>query len=87
MLGNIIDIYGNIITLDLSVDISLQTNLNGLHVVFEDENSKIIGEIGDINPKTLKITIVGEIVDDKVFLPGFTNKPSFKATCRLIMNN
>lgn len=84
MLGNIIDIYGNIITLDLSVDISLQTNLNGLHVVFEDENSKIIGEIGDINPKTLKITIVGEIVDDKVFLPGFTNKPSFKATCRLV---
>ena len=43
MLGNIIDIENNIVTIKLAIDITTQTNLINVHVVFEDDNQKIVG--------------------------------------------
>lgn len=84
MLGNIIDIVRNIVTLKLTIDVNNQASLSNLHVVFEDNGVKVIGEIGDINQECAKITIVGEINNNTIFLPGFNKKPSFKSTCRLV---
>lgn len=83
MLGNIIDIENNIVTIKLAIDITTQTNLINVHVVFEDDNQKIVGEIVNIGIDNAKISIVGEIVNNK-FLPGFTKKPSFKSNVRII---
>lgn len=83
MLGNIIDIENNIVTVKLAIDITTQTNLINVHVVFEDDSQKIVGEIVNIGIDTAKISIVGEIVDNR-FLPGFTKKPSFKSNVRII---
>ena len=83
MLGNIIDIENNIVTVKLAIDITTQTNLINVHVVFEDDSQKIVGEIVNIGIDTAKISIVGEIVDNR-FLPGFTKKPSFKSSTRII---
>lgn len=83
MLGNIIDIENNIVTVKLAIDITTQTNLINVHVVFEDDSQKIVGEIVNIGIDTAKISIVGEIVNNK-FLPGFTKKPSFKSNVRII---
>ena len=83
MLGNIIDIENNIVTIKLAIDITTQTNLINVHVVFEDDSQKIVGEIVNIGIDTAKISIVGEIVDNR-FLPGFTKKPSFKSSTRII---
>ena len=61
MLGNIIDIENNIVTVKLAIDITTQTNLINVHVVFEDDSQKIVGEIVNIGIDTAKISIVGEI--------------------------
>ena len=84
MIGKIIDICDNIVIVKLAIDISNQTNLVNVHVVFEDNNQKIVGEIRSISLDQVKIAIVGEIKDNK-FIPGFSKKPSFKSMVRIIV--
>lgn len=83
MLGKIIEIKDKEIIVSLDIDISSQTNLVNLHVVFEDGKIKIVGEIKEINKNTAKLSIVGELIDD-YFLPGSSKKPSFRSTVRMI---
>ena len=83
MLGNIINIENSTVTIKLAIDITTQTNLINIHVVFEDGDKKIVGEIVNVDVDTAKISIVGEIENNK-FLPGFTKKPSFKSSIRII---
>ncbi len=83
MIGNIIDILDNVVTVKLAIDVTSQTNLINVHVVFEDDEKKIIGEIQNINIDTCKIVIVGEIINN-CFLPGINKKPSFKSSIRII---
>ena len=45
MLGKIIEIKDKEIIINLDIDISSQTNLINLHLVFEDNNVRIVGEI------------------------------------------
>ena len=83
MLGKIIEIIDNSIDVELGIDINSQPNLIGLHAVFEDGNKKIIGEIVDVNKISMKINIVGELEGEN-FTPGFSAKPSFSSSVRLI---
>lgn len=86
MIGSIINIENNMVTVKLSIDISSQTNLVNVHVVFEDGTQRIVGEIMNVDTSTAKISIVGEIIENN-FLPGFTKKPSFKSQVRIITMN
>lgn len=86
MIGNIINIENNFVTVKLAIDISTQANLVNIHVIFEDGPVKIVGEIINVDTTVAKISIVGEIVNN-VFLPGFTKKPSFKSVVRIITMN
>ncbi|MBP3799969.1 MAG: ATP-binding protein [Bacilli bacterium] len=83
MLGTILEIVENNVVVNLSVDISRQPNLVGLHVVFEDGNKKIVGQIDNINKEQVTISIVGEIQENS-FLPGNSSKPSFASKVRII---
>lgn len=83
MLGKILSIEGSYVELALDIDINAQASLVNLHVVFEDDKTKVVGEIRDVTKTTMKIAIVGEFVDDQ-FLAGFNRKPSFKSTVRII---
>lgn len=83
MLGKITGIIDNTVIVNLSINMENQVNLINLHVVLEDGGVKIVGEIEDIDQQNAKINIVGEIVGN-VFLPGFSKKPSFRSTVRLI---
>ena len=72
MLGTIVSIVGNTITIKLSIDMTNQVNLVGIHVIFEDTNdTKIVGEIVDVDQTSAKISIVGEVLPTG-FLPGFS---------------
>ncbi len=82
MLGTISKIENNIIYLKPSINIYQFGNIINKHVIFED-NSKIVGEIIDINEQYIKITVVGEIIDQD-FIYGDLNNPSFNCKCRLI---
>ena len=84
MLGRIIEIIDNSVTIKLDIDINEQPNLVNLHIVFEDgSNRKVVAEIANVNQTTMIANIVGEIVDGH-FVPGSSSKPSFKSSIRLI---
>lgn len=83
MLGKIDDIEKNIVTINLDIDITNQANLINLHVIFEDNDKKIVGEIVSISKDKLKISVLGEIKNN-IFVPGITKKPSFKSVVRMI---
>ena len=59
------------------------TDLMNMHVVFEDENKKIIGEVEDVSKDIIKIRLLGEVVGNK-FLGGVIRKPTFSSKLRLI---
>ncbi len=83
MLGIIKEIIDNSVIVDLTIDLTKQSNLLNLHVIFEDNNIKIVGEIVSSTKTTLKINIVGEIKNN-TFLPGISAKPSFRSTVRIV---
>lgn len=83
MLGKIISIIDNNVTIELAIDITTQVNLINIHVIFEDGATNIVGEISDVDQNTAQISIVGEIINGS-FLPGFSKKPSFRAKPRIV---
>ena len=83
MLGKIIEIADNQVLVKLDIDINNQANLINLHVVFEDNGKKIVGEIVNITQENMTINLLGELTDDD-FLPGATARPSFKSQPRII---
>ena len=82
MLGKILDIENSLVKIKLDIDLSKQANLINIHVVFE-EKYKIVGEIIKLDKEYGTIKIVGEIVNNQ-FVPGFTKKPSFQSTIRIV---
>ena len=83
MLGTIEEIRENTVVIKLNIDITKQVNLINLHVVMENGDSKIIGEIVYSNRNSMYINIVGEIQGEE-FIQGASRKPSFNALVRLI---
>lgn len=86
MLGRIEEIIDNTVTVRLEIDINQQPNLVGLHIIFEDNNKKIVAEIENADQKNLTANIIGELIGDN-FIPGSSSKPSFKSRVRIIQLN
>ncbi len=83
MIGNIIEIVDNRVTLSLAIDINKQPNLVGLHLVFEDGVKRIAAEIVNVTKTTMISNVVGEFTSN-MFIPGSSKRPSFKSVVRLI---
>ena len=58
-------------------------DLLNMNVVFEDGTKKILGEVDEIDGNQLKISFLGEFVNDK-FLGGIIRKPSLTSKIRMI---
>ena len=86
MLGRILEIIDNTITIKLAIDINAQPNLVNLHVVFDDGEGKkkVVGQIVNCNQTIMTVNIVGEINNNNTFTPGSSSKPSFKAKPRIV---
>lgn len=83
MLGKIIGIEDNRVSLKLNVKLEEIQNIINLYVILEDTDKKLVGEIVDIKENIAYINLVGEFVNDK-FLFGVSKKPSFSASTKLI---
>ena len=83
MLGKIVEVRDELVRVKMSIDIKMQPSLSNLHVIFEEDNKKIVGEIISIDEEYLDVNIIGEIIDGR-YLPGVQKKPSFKAKVRII---
>ena len=83
-IGTIEEIIDNSVTIRLAININEQPNLVNLHVIFEDgTNRKVVAEIANVNQTRMIANIVGEI-NNGVFIPGSSSKPSFKSRVRII---
>lgn len=82
MFGKII--YMNNSTAHIEINgFNIQSNIMNLHVIFEDNGRKILGEIEDLDDKVIKVHFLGEIINDK-FSSGVVMKPSLNSSIRLI---
>ena len=58
-------------------------NLMNLHLIFEDKDKKVLGEVDDLDKDIVKARFLGEIVDGKL-IGGTIRKPSLDASIRVI---
>ena len=83
MLGKILTISKNSATIEINKEANEINDLINLHVVFEDENKKILGEIDSIEQDTIQVTFLGELTEND-FIGGLIKKPSLDASVRII---
>ena len=65
MFGNIIYISDTMAHVKLLPNSKIAANLMNVHVVFEDGNSRILGEISDIDGEKIKVNFLGEFDGNK----------------------
>lgn len=83
MLGTIVGIENNTIFLDVNIELNKFQSLINLHVIMEEQNHRVIGEVTDIIDGVARINLLGEIINNK-FVFGVIHKPSFGSSVKLI---
>lgn len=84
MFGKIKYISNNIANIEnISSEENRTSDLMNLHVIFEETNQKIVGEIEEIDSEFIKIKFLGEFVNDR-YIPGVLRKPLLSSKIRLI---
>ena len=83
MLGRIIAIEDNIVSVKLNIDLTKFQSLLNLHVVMQEPLRTIIGEIIDIKDNVAYVNLLGEFIKNE-FVYGVIKKPSFAATVKLV---
>jgi len=83
MFGKIIYISSTEAHVATPENVEQRADLMNMHVVFEDENKKIIGEVEDISKDIIKIRLLGEVANGR-FVGGVIRKPTFSSKLRLI---
>ncbi len=61
----------------------LAVNLMNLHLIFEDKDKKVLGEVDDLDKDIVKARFLGEIVNGRL-IGGTIRKPSLDASIRVI---
>ncbi len=82
MLGKIIHISDNEAHIELENSAAVSDLIN-MHVIFEDANKQIVGEIQDIEKNIVKVKYLGEFIDNR-FMGGVIRKPSVASTVRML---
>ena len=83
MLGKIVYISNNTAHIAISPGVNISSNLMNMHIIFEDEKKKVLGEIDDISPQLIKVRFLGEIINN-TFIGGVIRKPTTNANTRMI---
>ena len=83
MFGEILYISDTVAHIKIKEGTPLATNLMNMHIVFEDEKKKILGEVEDISKDIIKVHFLGEISNGR-FIGGVIRKPTLSANIRII---
>ena len=86
MFGKIVYISDNVAHIAIPEGTPVAMNLMNMHVIFEDDAKKILGEVEDISEEIIKVRFLGEIVNNK-FVGGVIRKPTLAANIRVINND
>lgn len=82
MFGRILDIDENKIIVENKAK-KIESNLLNVHVVFQEGNRRVVGEIIKITPEEFTIMLIGEIRETN-FQAGILKVPSMNSSCRII---
>ena len=82
MFGKITEIIDNYVYVENSTH-ELKNNILNVHVVFEEVNRKVVGEVLSINKDIIKIFLIGEIRNN-IFYSGIMRKPAFQCIPRIV---
>lgn len=69
MFGKIKYISDNTAVVEINKDGNLVSNLMNLHVVFESNGDKLLGEVKNVDENSVKIELLGEFVGTR-FIAG-----------------
>lgn len=83
MFGKILNITDAKIRVEIIKTSEVIPNLMNLHVIFFDDNTKLLGEVRGILPDSIEIDLKGEFVGEK-FIAGTIKKPSLSSSIRVI---
>ena len=83
MFGKIVYINDNVAHIEIKEGTPVSMDLMNMHVIFEDDKKKILGEVVDVSKEIIKVNFLGEITDNK-FVAGVLRKPTLQASIRLI---
>ena len=82
MFGKILSIEEDRVKIE-NLSKKIETTILNAHVIFEDGDKKIVGEILDMNDEAINIVLVGEFNNGE-FSQGIIKKPSINSTIRMI---
>ncbi|MCR5788242.1 MAG: ATP-binding protein [Bacilli bacterium] len=85
MFGKILFINDNIAHVEnkASLDSQNQNDLMNMHVVFESNDQRILGEVTEFNQELIKIRFLGEFINGK-YVNGVLRKPLLTSSIRII---
>lgn len=83
MFDKIIYISDHSANIQLVEGTNVSINLMNLHIIFEDDKKKILGEVDDLDGNVVKARFLGEIVNGRL-VGGTIRKPSLDAKIRVI---
>ena len=83
MLGKILEINDSNIIVKLDINIYENGNFIGKNVIFEDNNTKIVGEVINAYSDKIEVALIGQLEENN-FIYGNLIKPSFRSICRVI---
>jgi len=83
MFGKIVYISDNVAHIEIPAGTPVAMNLMNMHVIFEDDKKKILGEVEDISKDLIKVRFLGEISNGR-FIGGVIRKPTLSSNIRII---
>ena len=83
MFGKIVYINGSVAHISIPDGTPVSMDLLNMHVVFEDGDRKVLGEVEDVSETEIKVHFLGVIENDK-FIGGVLRKPTLESNIRLI---
>ena len=83
MFGEIVYISDNVAHIQIKEGTPVQEDLLNMHVIFEDDNKKILGEVEEVTKELIKVRFLGEI-DNGKFVLGVIRKPKLSSSIRVI---
>ena len=83
MFGKIKNIDDITAVVEIHKENMIVPNLMNLHVVFESNNQKLLGEVKKVNEETAHIDLMGQFLDGR-FIVGTIKKPTLDSQVRVI---
>ena len=81
--GKILYISDNIAHVENISKDTITADLMNIHVIFEDKDQRILGEVIELNDEEIKIRFLGEYVGSK-YINGVIRKPLLSSSLRII---